>query len=284
MNNQPIFIVGASRSGNTLIRMILTSHSMICIPPESRFLHYLDTIFHSNSEKRKEALLIKLTSDKKFADWGIDKQTLNEYIKQSLSQSYSDFIAGIYLLYLKKENRANAQWGDKNPMYVFKINRILELFPYAYIILLVREPLSIFGSLKRVKFFGRDMEAAMNDYYQRIRCVAHAITEYQNLSNVIMVNYAGFVGDPEINTRNLIKRLGYAFEPSMLEFHNNKSFIDQMLHSKVRFHENLLKPINSSFIKPDSYDLYPNEVNKIEKHLINELKIIRSFIDSNPSL
>jgi len=257
---------------------------MICIPPESQFLHYLDPLFHSRSTERKEALLKKLTDDHKFADWNIGKQSLNEYIEKSLDLNFPDFIAGIYQLYLSQVNRGNAQWGDKNPMYIFKIKRILELFPGARIILLVREPLSIYGSLKRVNFFGRESEIAIKDYYRRITCVAEAITENKDHPGVIMVNYAGFVRNPVKNTRTLIKKLGYAFEPGMLNFHNDKEFIGEMLQSKIKFHDNLMKPISSTFVKPDSYDLDPSEIDEIEKNLANELKIIRSFIDNNPSL
>ena len=34
----PIFVVGNPRSGTTLLRLVLTSHSKINIPPESNFI------------------------------------------------------------------------------------------------------------------------------------------------------------------------------------------------------------------------------------------------------
>ena len=37
-DNAPFFIVGSGRSGSTLLRLILASHSRICIPPETWFL------------------------------------------------------------------------------------------------------------------------------------------------------------------------------------------------------------------------------------------------------
>lgn len=281
---QPIFIVGVQRSGNTLFRMILSSHSRICIPPESQFLHYLDPLFHSTLNDKKTIILNSLLSDEKFADWKIDKNILSQYIEQSFTKEYAKFVSGIYQLFLDKTDKQQAQWGDKNPSYLFKIDRILELYPKALIILLIREPLSIYGSLKRVNFFGRDTKIAINDYYRRIKCVSDSIVEYNGHPNIIFVNYSSFVADPENNTKLLIKRLGYDFEPGMLNFHQKKSFIDEMLQSKVKFHENLLKPISKSYIKPDNYGLEESEINIIEKKLKNELKIIRRFINDNPTL
>lgn len=284
MDNRPIFIVGASRSGNTLFRMILSSHTMICIPPESQFIHYLDPVFHARSNDKKDNLRMKLLNDEKFADWNIDEKTLSDYIEKSIDKNYAEFIAGIYQLYLNKVNRQNTQWGDKNPMYIFIIKRLLHLFSGAQIILLIREPLSIYGSLKRINFFCRETEIAINDYYRRIKCVADAIIEYQNNPNVILISYSAFVKDPENNTRTLIKRLGYDFEPAMLHFNENESFVNEMLQSKVKFHENLLKPISGSFIKPDNYGLEEAEINVIEQKLKDELQVIRAFIDNNPAL
>ena len=37
-NSAPFFIVGSGRSGTTLLRMILASHSGLAIPPETWFL------------------------------------------------------------------------------------------------------------------------------------------------------------------------------------------------------------------------------------------------------
>jgi hypothetical protein len=34
---EPIFILGNPRSGTSLLRLMLHSHSEICIPPESHF-------------------------------------------------------------------------------------------------------------------------------------------------------------------------------------------------------------------------------------------------------
>lgn len=281
---KPIFIVGVPRSGNTLFRMILTSHSKICIPPESAFLQYIWPIYVSKNDNVTNDILNKLFSDHKFINWNLSKSEVKSYIEKSLDKNYPEFISGIYNLYLKKNHKEHSQWGDKNPIYIALVERILELFPNAWIILLVREPLSIYGSLKRVNFFGRDMKIAINDFFRRIKSVADAIIEYQSNPNVVFVNYSAFVKDPEMNTRTLISKLGYEFEPEMLNFHDNQSFINEMLQSKVKFHENLFKPISGSFIRPDNYGLDETEIDLIEQKLKHELQTIRTFIDNYPAL
>ena len=37
-SNRPIFVIGCPRSGTTLLTLMLSAHSRIAIPPETRFL------------------------------------------------------------------------------------------------------------------------------------------------------------------------------------------------------------------------------------------------------
>lgn len=278
MDLKPIFIVGAFRSGNTLMRMILTSHSQICIPPESSFLHYLEPVFRTGDANLKENILNKLFSDHKFSDWNLDKDEMAAYIDNSYSLPYPEFISGIYLMYLNKIGRNNAQWGDKNPLYVYIIKQLLIYYPKAYIIFLIREPLSIFGSLKRVRFFNLDREQMINEFFRRIKCVADSIQKYKDNHQVMFLSYADFVSSPEKHTLELLEKMNYTFESNMLRFYDNTELISSMLQDKVKYHENLFRPVTNSFIEAENYGLEPNEIALIERNLTIELKVIRNYI------
>ena len=45
----PVFVIGMPRSGTTMLRLALTSHEAICIPPESPFMITLHRRFRDTA-------------------------------------------------------------------------------------------------------------------------------------------------------------------------------------------------------------------------------------------
>ena len=102
----PIFIIGTFRSGTTLLRFILDSHSNICCPPESKFLEYLSALYTNESCIRA------------FKYMGYDE----DFIRKKIRKFADDFFIGYMLAHDKK------RWADKTPDYV----RVLDFIEWIY--------------------------------------------------------------------------------------------------------------------------------------------------------
>ena len=102
----PVFIIGTFRSGTTLLRYLLDSHSHICSPPETKFLMGLADIRNNKTI------------------WGaLETMGLEEeYIKQKIRQLASSF----YQPY--KEVKMKRILVDKTPEYV----RVLDFIDWLY--------------------------------------------------------------------------------------------------------------------------------------------------------
>ncbi len=102
----PIFIMGCQRSGTSLLRRILDSHTNIACPPESSFLVQLARLYEI--PRSREGLAAMGVSDE-------------DILKQM--RLFTETVFAQYLI-RKNKNR----WADKTPHYVNHIDTIDKMF------------------------------------------------------------------------------------------------------------------------------------------------------------
>src|SRR5689334_9016245 len=85
-SDRPIFVVGAPRSGTTMLQLMLHAHARIAIPPETRFLMraYEDRKSWGDladpANRRRLATWIVEGNGTKFGDLGLDADEVREEI------------------------------------------------------------------------------------------------------------------------------------------------------------------------------------------------------------
>ncbi len=144
----PIFIVGAPRSGTTLLQYMLRSHPDISLPTgESHF--FIPLLRHEKEfgdlrqlentrrvlERMYEQSADFLDTDLHGIDFNIDQ--LSHTLHKRQCSSMAQLIAGLFELNATGENAR--RWGDKTPYYVLHMKRLLEQFPGAQFIHLIRD-------------------------------------------------------------------------------------------------------------------------------------------------
>lgn len=140
IQNSPLFILGNNRSGTSLLRLILTCHDNVIIPPESHFLLWLhDKYKNWEYTIGFEAFLKDLYAATKFETWQIPENELKNHLILSKPQNYPELIASIYLFYGKMLKKHVKIWGDKNSLWVEKLNTIKKLYPNAKYIHIIRD-------------------------------------------------------------------------------------------------------------------------------------------------
>lgn len=148
MLNNPIFIVGAPRSGTTLLQYMLRSHPNISLPTgESHFMIPL----YRNSEKFGDLTKIEnirtvleamyqqsadfLDTDIHGIKFDIDRLTDELYAEGR--NTIPDIISAVFEKNALGEGKQ--RWGDKTPYYVLHMNTLLQMFPSAQFIHLIRD-------------------------------------------------------------------------------------------------------------------------------------------------
>jgi hypothetical protein len=204
----PIFVLGAHRSGTTLLRLILDTHSRIACPPESFFLQPLGSVLAD--DKAMEGL----------AAMGFDRQHVLARLRESASYFFETYAA----------SHGKPRWADKTPSYVSSLDLIEALFgPACQYVVIYRHGLDSARSLAGVPI--RELDAYADaplseklvaaarfwaEGCEKLRAFREAHRE-----RCFEVRYEELTREPEPVLRSLFSFLGEEFEPQLLRFYES---------------------------------------------------------------
>ena len=184
---QPTFVLCTLRSGSTLMRMLLNSHSQLHAPHEIH-LRYVSVNLDA---KWSERSLKEMGLDQK----GLEYLLWDRVLHRELAASGKPFIV------------------DKTPNNVFIVDRLKECWPDARFIHLLRHPASIARSRKEMN---PDVEDEKN--VDLIRRYCESLEKARQTYEGVTVRYEELTTDPEATMRKVCAHLDVPFEPSMLEY------------------------------------------------------------------
>jgi hypothetical protein len=204
----PIFIVGVYRSGTTMLRYILDSHSNICCPPESDFITPLSKV------------LTDTRSATGLKNMGYD----NEHVLGRLR----DFVNYVFLNYAQSVGKK--RWADKTPGYIDCLDFIAKLYPEAKFVMLYRHGLDQAHSMTRG---GTHVRGVFKDYCNqnedfRIGAVRYwnkkvnlmQAFEEKHSDQCIRLVYEKICSSPQQEIKTLFQFLNEDFEPTTLQYSN----------------------------------------------------------------
>ena len=185
---EPVFLLSSVRSGSTLLRAVLDSHSEIHSPHETHFRRLQVTPTTPATLKALDASELRIV-DAEHLLW-------DRLLDRSLR------LAGKRVLV------------EKTPSNVFAVDRLAAAWPGARFIFLLRHPLAIARSWHAADPHGRPMT----------RAVPHTLAFMEHLERArqrhagITVRYEELTADAEAVTRRLCDFLGVDWEASMLDY------------------------------------------------------------------
>jgi tetratricopeptide (TPR) repeat protein len=212
----PIFIVGLTRSGSTLLEQMLASHSCIegtmelyCMPHTVRRAELLA----KQKETYYPAVMAQLSEDELLA------------LGQSYLQESAAFRSG------------SPYFIDKMPPNFHNVGFIHMILPQAIIIDARRHPLAVGLSNYKQHFargydFSYQLENIGFYYNQYLQMMDHWDSVLPG--NVLCMQYEEVVRDTEQQIRRLLAHCGLTFEPACLDFHTNRRAVRTASSEQVR--------------------------------------------------
>ena len=188
---EPVFVMCTLRSGSTLLRVLLNSHSKIHAPHEIH-LRYISV----NLDRK--------WSERSMKEMGLDADTLR------------------YLLWDRILHRELAGSGkpiivDKTPNNVFITDELRACWPDARFIFLLRHPAAIAES-RRNWFKGRPEAYDADANFDLIRRYCEALEDARQRYDGITVRYEELTENPDKVTHEICEFLGIEWEQAMLEY------------------------------------------------------------------
>lgn len=183
----PVFILSSVRSGSTLLRSMLGSHSALYAPHE---MHLGDLAAQATSWFAQTAL----------AEFGIDEDELTAMMWDRLLSEV-----------LRRSEKSVLV--EKTPNHVFLADRLAQIWPDARFVFLLRHPGSIYQSWRAAR-----PANAVGDTVDYLRRFCTEVQRARATLPGIDVRYERLVADPADETRRLCGYLGIDWEPGMVDY------------------------------------------------------------------
>ncbi|HLG09568.1 MAG TPA: sulfotransferase [Gaiellaceae bacterium] len=129
----PLIVLGVSRSGTTLLRVMLDRSPGIAIPDESFFVPLLARRHRGTVDPK--AFLDDLSRLPTLRAWGVSAADVAPRMRSEMGAG--EAIGAIFEAYAAKAGKA--RWGDKTPMYMRHLPLLERLFPDAQYVHLIRD-------------------------------------------------------------------------------------------------------------------------------------------------
>lgn len=267
----PFFIIGSGRSGNTLLRSILSGNSDISIPPESYRLPFAIKRFHiSNNRDWKELfpeVLDEFKNCKEFYTWDINLQDVHNRL-DSIAESkrtLSNIFDELYCTYSEKHNPDSKLWGDKTPLNTLYLDWISSVFPQSKFIHIIRDGRDVVSSYLEMKRYSSVDEASKR--------WNHSINFAQRFGSKIgesymEIRYESLVNKPKEVIMEVCNFLDVEYNSKILD---HTSQIDKMGDTDKSHHSNLSKPISSESVGKWKNNLSENNQKRVTKLLYTSL-------------
>lgn len=224
-DKRPLFVVGAPRSGSTLIEQVLTSHARV------------DSVGEFNGLSRVERTIAQRRAEPKTPYWGPG-------FLADLSKSDAQLGANLYL------REALSVASKKNPLRIIdkalinflRVPLISLAFPNATVLHTFRDPLDTC-----ISCYKQDFQAAF--YASDLRLLAHFYSTYCDFmehmievmpERLIHVCHEDFVTGFDAKAPVLVERIGLPWDPACLAPEKNNRLVHTQSANSVR------SPVNTS--------------------------------------
>jgi hypothetical protein len=211
---EPVFLVSSVRSGSTLLRAILNSHSQVHAPHETHFRR-LQVALTTEPVRKSMAALDLNVRDLEHLLW-------DRLLHRELVRSDKELLV------------------EKTPSNVFVVDRLKTAWPEARFLYLIRHPFSVARSWHEGKPETRPMAYAVPYTRNFMEHVERARQKHPGMT----VRYEDLTSEPELQTQRICEYLGVPWEADMLDYgrHDHGEFVAGIGDWREKIHTGSVQP------------------------------------------
>lgn len=230
--NGPIFVVGAPRSGTTLLQRMLRSHPGISSPTgESHFIVPLltNTASYGDLSIRENIAVVLRDMHGISADFletdlhGVkfDIETLADAIHEHGVHTMPQVIDTLFRINAKGEGKT--RWLDKTPYYILNIPLLAAIYPDAQFVHIIRD-----GRDAVLSMLERNVDIRVFSFYQGARLWKRYVDAGRMMGAVLPAErylefrFEDMLNDQEGTLRRICAFLGVEFSEKVIDFQKSR--------------------------------------------------------------
>jgi hypothetical protein len=238
--------------------MILASHSRISIPPETWYLKELVTSLPLRRPLERvelELAVTIMTSHYRWPDLNFDSDEFRQTVMELPEATLRDVVDLVYQKFLQRENKR--RWGDKTPSYIKIVDNLVELYPEAKFIHILRDGRDVAKSFQLVGWYGRWLHKNTQEWTEAV-ALAERWRNSVFGSRIYLVCYEDLVLDMEKTVRGICAFLSEDYEPQMLFWQQKVELL--VPEREKRIHGKLNRPSEESDVARWQREMTPGEI------------------------
>ncbi len=208
------FIVGVTRSGTTLLRLMLDAHPDLAIPPETHFVPQLIKTTRKRGITCEEAHAV-VTSHRQWGDFDLDSGELMRRYCALPRVEPEATVRAFFELYAEREGKP--RWGDKTPNYVKRMRQIERTIPEAHFIHMIRDGRD--AALSRFKRLLKEPPPIETVAGRWVKKIERARADGEQLGHYMEVQYEHLVRDTEAELRRVCDFIELPWDPAILRYY-----------------------------------------------------------------
>jgi hypothetical protein len=241
----PFFIIGNDRSGTTMLRLILDRGQEAAIPTESMFVGDFARAREGKDFSDHESA-VRLTRSvwehPKVRLWDLPGPAPEPPLGLDHASAYRVALEAPYRAYATREGKS--RWGDKTPYYLAFVDRIVDVWPEARFLEVVRDGRDVALSVIPLPFGANNVWAAARVWAAGIRLGQGARRRYPG--QVLTVRYEDLVSAPEEHVRRICDFLAMTYRDEML--HIEETPKDKIVGDQREWFSKIWQGINQTSV------------------------------------
>ncbi len=267
----PFFIIGASRSGTTLLRLMLNAHSSVYIPDEMNYFHWMDLRTDLSSwriprtDDRYRHLVRTYLHDRSrlFSD---DLTMLEARILETPDRT----LRGPYRTLLEHgmKQAGSDVWGEKTPRNLYFVDILHEMFPDGRFLHVIRDPRAVTHSMSTSPYYSNETVFNALNWRRSIRRGVQLLHQHVPRDRYRTVRYEDLVQAPEASVKAICSFLELSFEREMMDFYKTSH---RHIHQKIQT-PSVQQPVNQKSLDKWKTGLSEAHVRVVERLCASEMR------------